>query len=70
MSVLLIHMQSSAQDLLVGPGKHLHPCPGCYEDRPCTFTCTCWPEQDSEDGTPRGSSALCDDCIAAGVTAP
>ena len=42
---------------------HVHSCPRCYEDKPCSMACDTEPDLDTtRDGKPRGYHAVCDEC--------
>jgi len=44
------------------PIPHVHSCPECYEDVPCTMDCTLEPDLERDNGTPVGSHCVCDRC--------
>ena len=50
------------------PVVHGHPCPVCYEFKPCTMGCTLEPDLERSDGSPSGSHCVCDDCRRRGFT--
>lgn len=50
------------RDPIYGPGEHLHFCPECYGNEPCSFSCSCPEDLTLDDGTQRGSPAICENC--------
>lgn len=59
--MVIIHMQSRC-NLPRLDGGHWHPCPSCYELRPCSAFCTKEPDVTHAYGKPCGAYAECDEC--------
>lgn len=57
--VIVVDMQSFPD---LADGGHVHSCPICYENVPCTDVCSVEPDLTLDDGTLRGAFLACNRC--------